>query len=47
MNRKDCLQLLCIINALKRFNDLVDADLKRIDILEEINEMQVRIKNLE
>jgi hypothetical protein len=47
VNRKDCLQLLCIINALKRFNDLVDADLKRIDILEEINEMQVRIKNLE
>jgi len=47
VTRKDCLQLLCIINSLKRFNDLVDADFKRIGILEEINELQLRIRNLE
>ncbi|MBI9008656.1 MAG: hypothetical protein JEZ05_01380 [Tenericutes bacterium] len=46
INKKDCLQLFCIVMALKSLSDIIETDNRRKQILNEIKEIAKIIKEL-
>jgi hypothetical protein len=47
IDKKDCLQLFCIVMALKSLSDIIETDNRRKQILNEIKEIAKKIKKLD
>lgn len=47
VNKKDCLQLFCVVMALKSLSDIIDTDNRRKNILNELGDLANKIKGLD
>ncbi len=47
IDKKDCLQLFCIVMALKSLSDIIETDNRRKNILNELRELTHKIKDLD
>lgn len=47
IDKKDCLQLFCVVMALKSISDIIETDYRRKNILNELRDLANKIKELD